>query len=159
MNQPVSPFNPSKLHLEHVQIEQAAIKSPFVLNPLPISEFASEYQFFLGLDTMQKRIKVDFKTRVSPIFASNEVPSSDSFADFYLSFIFRLENFEALIVFDAATKSISSLDDHLATALFSIAYSTARGILLTRFQGTLFQHFILPVMDTRELLAKIHSNP
>jgi hypothetical protein len=40
----------------------------------------------------------------------------------------------------------------LANAIASISYSTARGIILSRFQGTALREFILPVIDPNSLL-------
>ncbi|MNY64312.1 hypothetical protein D3C86_2014030 [compost metagenome] len=42
----------------------------------------------------------------------------------------------------------------LGNALASITYSTSRGILMTRFQGTVLSDFILPVIDPNSLLEK-----
>jgi hypothetical protein len=44
------------------------------------------------------------------------------------------------------------LDPDLGNALSAITYSTARGILLTRLQGTAFQDFILPIINPNNLL-------
>ena len=42
----------------------------------------------------------------------------------------------------------------LGNALASITYSTSRGILMTRFQGTVLSDFILPVINPNDLLEK-----
>ena len=46
------------------------------------------------------------------------------------------------------------LDPGLGNALSSITYSTARGVLLTRLQGTALQNFVLPVINPNKLLQQ-----
>jgi hypothetical protein len=46
------------------------------------------------------------------------------------------------------------LHPSLGNALASITYSTSRGILMTRFQGTALSDFILPVINPNNLLEK-----
>ena len=41
----------------------------------------------------------------------------------------------------------------LASTLAGISYSTARGILLTRFQGTAFQNVILPIISPMQMVG------
>ena len=45
-----------------------------------------------------------------------------------------------------------TIDANLGNALASISYATSRGILMTRFQGTALEDFILPVIDPNDLL-------
>lgn len=44
------------------------------------------------------------------------------------------------------------LNPGLANALSSDAYSTSRGILLTRLKGTVLQSFVLPVINLNKLI-------
>jgi len=69
--------------------------------------------------------------------------------DFGLDFHFHIENIEEFIEESEGNKKIS---DNLGTTLISIAYSTARGIVLERTQGTFLNGTILPVIDPKELL-------
>jgi hypothetical protein len=43
---------------------------------------------------------------------------------------------------------------YLSNAIASITYSTSRGILLSRFQGTVMKDFILPVIDPNSLFER-----
>ncbi|GAO27720.1 hypothetical protein JCM15548_14569 [Geofilum rubicundum JCM 15548] len=47
------------------------------------------------------------------------------------------------------------LHPDLGNALSSVTYSTSRGILLTKMQGTALQNFVLPIINPNKLL---HSN-
>jgi hypothetical protein len=48
--------------------------------------------------------------------------------------------------------SISTIDGRLAATVLGIAYSTARGIVVERTQGTFFNGAILPVINPSSLL-------
>jgi hypothetical protein len=61
-----------------------------------------------------------------------------------------VENMEELL--EADEKNKISYDAALGNAIASIVYSTSRGILMSRFQGTVFADFILPVIDPNQLL-------
>ncbi len=69
---------------------------------------------------------------------------------FHLVFIYRIENFEELVT--TGENNRLKLNSLLANALASVTYSTSRGILLTRLQGTVLQNFVLPVINPNSLL-------
>jgi hypothetical protein len=69
---------------------------------------------------------------------------------FTLIFIYRVENLEELAIEDKNKKL--NLNPGLANALSSVTYSTSRGILITRLQGTALQNFVLPIINPNNLL-------
>jgi hypothetical protein len=70
-----------------------------------------------------------------------------------LVFIYQTENLKDLAKPD--DNNLIKLDPGLANALSSVTYSTSRGILLTRLQGTALQNFVLPIINPNKLL---HTN-
>ena len=76
--------------------------------------------------------------------------------DFGLEFHFHVENLEAFIEERNGKKKVSSV---LGNTLISIAYSTARGIVIERTQGTFLNGIILPIIDPKELLKDAKDNP
>lgn len=80
---------------------------------------------------------------------SKRTDVKEATGSFHLVFIFKVENLDELI---QQTKSTIKLDPDFGNALAAITYSTSRGILLTRLQGTAFQNFILPVINPNKLL-------
>jgi hypothetical protein len=69
-----------------------------------------------------------------------------------LVFIYHVENLNDLAKPD--DKNLIELHPGLAKALSSVTYSTSRGILLTRLQGTALQNFVLPIINPNTLLHK-----
>jgi hypothetical protein len=75
---------------------------------------------------------------------------SEANGNFHLIFIYRIENLEELAIPEKNKRL--NLNPGLANALSSVTYSTARGILLTRLQGTALQNFVLPIINPNNLL-------
>jgi hypothetical protein len=69
-----------------------------------------------------------------------------------LVYIYHVENLEELV--KPAKNHLIDLNPALGNALSSITYSTSRGILLARVQGTALQNFVLPIINPNKLLNK-----
>lgn len=102
----------------------------------------------LGFNLDDKFAKAEFTVSVkTDSKGENEIESSGYF---HLIFIYRIENLEQLAV-PEKNKRIK-LNPVLANALLSVTYSTSRGILLMRLQGTELQNFVLPIINPNKLL-------
>jgi hypothetical protein len=64
---------------------------------------------------------------------------------------FKVDNLEDFIKKD---NGFFEVDDQLNNMLTGLAYSTIRGIILQKFQGTLFSDFLLPVVKQVDLTGK-----
>lgn len=68
--------------------------------------------------------------------------------------IFRIENLiDFLDKIESGDKPRYNIDGGLGSTLVSIAYSTIRGIIFTRTQGTSLGSVILPVIDPKKLMG------
>jgi hypothetical protein len=83
--------------------------------------------------------------------ASNGIEKENAKLNYSLSFLYKVENMEEL-VFESKGGELK-VDSALANALASVTYSTSRGILMTRLQGTAFQSFILPIINPNTLIS------
>ena len=137
--------NPDYIHLLSVDILKARIQSEFEA----LSEDSIEFQFDMsstnGFNVVEKLVRFELEINLVKKNAEGRIIGECSFT---ISFVFQIENFEEVveekeggIVFNGA----------MAATLGGIAFSTARGILLTRFQGTAFRDFILPVIDPKKV--------
>jgi len=66
-------------------------------------------------------------------------------AEYGIEFHFHIDNFEDFVKINK--KKELDMDAAYAGTLLGIAYSTSRGIILERIQGTFFDAIILPVLD------------
>ena len=93
-------------------------------------------------------IKADFSVEIKT--ESKGENAKEVSGIFHLVFTYRLENLEELAKSDK--NNLIELHPALSNALSSKTYSTSRGILLTRLQGTALQNFVLPVINPNKLL-------
>lgn len=136
-----------KIHLQRVTIVSAFIENPLEISAREVEGFNFNLGFTLGFNPEDQMAKAELEVNLSTAL---EDAVSQATAKFKLAFIYSLDNFDDLIHLDNTRVEVS---DELAIAIASISYSTARGILLTRFQGTLFREFILPVISPLKILS------
>ncbi len=70
-------------------------------------------------------------------------------AEYTIEFIFIVENFDEFVIDMEDHKEVEGI---LGNTIMSIAYSTARGMVLERTQGTYFNGIILPVIDPKSII-------
>lgn len=70
-------------------------------------------------------------------------------ASYSIHFAFKVENLNELVT---QKDQEANIHKGLATTIISIAFSTARGIILERTQGTFFNGSILPIIRPTELI-------
>jgi len=100
-----------------------------------------------GFNIKEKLVKADFIIELKT--DSRRTNVKEATGSFHLVFIFRVENLDELV---HQNKNTIKLNPDLGNAIAAITYSTSRGILLMKLQGTPFQHFILPVINPNKLL-------
>lgn len=137
----------SKLHLFQYEIINASIQSSMDFNVQEVKGHEFNVDLDMNFDESNKVVlaKLDFTISTK---SSDEVKEAKG--AFELVFFFHVENLEELIEIDK--EGILVVDAGLSNAIASVSYSTSRGILLTRFQGTALSGFILPIVNPNELL-------
>lgn len=140
-------IEPDKIHLLGVDILKARIESDFDALSIESTSFKFDLGFTNGFNTEEKLVRCELEIEVDKIDERNKIVAESQFT---LSFVFHIENFDAFI--QKGNNENIVFDGSMAATLGGICFSTARGILLTRFQGTVFKDFILPVIDPRKML-------
>lgn len=137
---------PEKIHLLAVNIVNAQVNSS-ITNAVGWDDITLN----MGSEIL---FNEDYLCRLSLVLDMENVDDSGAKlikANFSIDFDFQIENIMELIVVDEASKTVISGDRELGVNLIAIAYSTARGIVLTRTAGTVLNGLILPVVDTARL--------
>ena len=101
----------------------------------------------LGFNITDKLVKADFTIAITA--DSEGLEKSSVTGNFHFVFVYKVDNLDELAI--VGKNNMVDLDGALGNALSSITYSTSRGILLTRLQGTALQNFILPVINPNNL--------
>lgn len=142
---------PEKIHLMGFRILHAEMKSPFEFDMHQIASFENDVKFDMSFNLEDDMVKADFDVHIRTISEAN-TNEEEASSNFSFVYIFNVENFKDL----AKVIDDESLDIHggLSNSLASIVYSTTRGVLMTRFQGTALADFILPIIDPNKLVTK-----
>jgi hypothetical protein len=143
-------FDPEKISLIDFKMIKGQVDTPenFDINKVVGHQLDNSLQ--LGFNLNDKLAKADFTISVKT--DSKGENESEATGNFHLIFIYRIENLEELAIPEKNKRL--NLNPGLANALSSVTYSTSRGILLTRLQGTALQNFVLPIINPNTLLHK-----
>lgn len=137
-----------QLVLEQVQIEKASVFHPEYFDPNQIASFVQNVEHEMALNEGDRHYRVRLSFFIETKMKDDSTPAS---GEFVLQFFFLIKNMDEWIT--STTDSNLTVDALLASTLAGISYSTARGVLLTRFQGTAFQNVILPIVSPMQMLG------
>lgn len=132
---------PEKIEMLHFSILKGSIDCPEEHDNEKVDNFEYNVDFALGYNLEELVVKTDLEIQVTTKSHDQE----EATGTFHFAYWFQVSNLDELIQDELVSP-------HLGNALASITYSTSRGILMTRFQGTALSNFILPITDPNELL-------
>jgi hypothetical protein len=142
-------FNVEDLVINEIVISNAAIQNNTDITHLDISKYAYNvvFSFAPAISRSHKRIRVIFICDISTSTMSSE--KVDINGKFEIAYFFSVKDFDRMV---KTENDNITLNLSLAASLVNIIYSTSRGVIYTRLQGTIFQKLILPVMSTEKLV-------
>jgi hypothetical protein len=143
-------FEPEKISIREFKMVKGRVDVPEDFDAENVEGYHVDNSLQMGFNLNEKLIKADFTIEIKT--KSKSVHSKEAIGLFHLVFIYQVENLSALA--RSVNNNMIELHPELANAISSITYSTSRGILLTRLQGTAFQNFILPIINPNTLLHK-----
>ncbi|CAM4137725.1 hypothetical protein FLSI110296_15640 [Flavobacterium sinopsychrotolerans] len=143
-------LQPEKIEIVDFKIIKGQINSPFDFEKEKVAGHTFNVDFELGFNLEDKLVKADFSVHVET--KSNEDSIEEAVGNFSFVYVFYVDNIEELTTLEK--DETITIHPALGNALASITYSTSRGILMTRFQGTVLSDFILPVINPNDLLEK-----
>jgi hypothetical protein len=141
-------FEPEKISILEFKMVKGQVDIPEDFDVEKVEGHQIENSLQLGFNLDEKLIKADFEINLKT--QSKEPISKEATGNFHLVFIYQVENLQDLAKPDH--NNLIELHPGLTNAISSVTYSTSRGILLTRLQGTALQNFILPVINPNKLL-------
>jgi hypothetical protein len=114
-------------------------------------EFTFDFETYTGVSREKKLIRLQLNVSIKTL-EGNRLPINVAF--YSHEFIFHVDNFDDFIEYDEGS-NIAKISVDLGRTLASIGYSTARGIIHVRTQGTVLNGIILPVVDPIRLLQAV----
>lgn len=142
-------FDIDKVSLDEIIITNASIENQTTITSFDKKHFTRKfaYGFEAAADLEKNKLKVVFKCEMTTEKKSNGEPI-DLTGTFEISFTFTVRNLSDL----ASTEdSELKIDNDLLVSIFNLVYSTSRGVIYTRCQGTIVNDFILPILPTPKL--------
>jgi hypothetical protein len=141
-------FDPEKIAIEDFKMIKGQVDAPENFDISKVVGHELENALQLGFNLKDKLAKADFTITIKT--DSRGGNDTEAKGSFHLIFIFQIENLEELVIPEKNKRL--NLNPGLANALSSVTYSTSRGILLIRLQGTALQNFVLPIINPNKLL-------
>jgi len=142
---------PEKIHLFRIKVFQSNLETSeaFLEAPEEIEgfEFEIRHEVAHNFDESLARYRLFFAL----IAIDDEKAELGLRAEYGIEFHFKVDNFNDFLY---NKKGDVIIDANLGTTLMAIAYSTARGIVLERMQGTYFEGAILPIIDPHQVLMQ-----
>ena len=142
-------FDPNKVEIIDFKITKGRIDAPFEFDSTSIENFETTMSFHPSFDVENALVRVDMGFEITTNSTANQVEAK---AEFNFVYIFKIENLRLLI--EMNKKKIVSVNENLTLAIAAIAFSTSRGILMTRLQGTALENYILKIIAPEELLTQ-----
>lgn len=145
-------INPQEIHLIKVNVFKTNIltSEEYLEKPIKVKDFSfglsHESQYNLKASRINIRLYIELEG------TNRKGDNIDLTGEYGIEFYFHIENIEKYIKEIKEEEKQASVEKILGMTLLSIAYSTARGIILERTQGTPFNGVILPVLDISNVL-------
>lgn len=148
-------FDINLIKIDNIVIINATIDNSTGITSLDNSKYIYDltHSFELAMSSEQKKMRLIFNCKIKTIekITEKEIPVN---ANFDIAFIFYVENLHDL----TGAGSQHDNDSDLIVTISNIAYSTSRGIIFTRCQGTILKNVILPIMATNRIIKMLQSN-
>lgn len=143
---------PEKITLQSVKVLSGSINSSEAVDPDRIIGYNTHFDFAQGLNVENNAVRVIIGVRLVARDVDNN--KLDVNGEYKTEFIFKVENLKDFVIENEKQKShqIIVINSLLSGTLAGIAYSTLRGIVLSRTQGTALEGVILPVIDPVKLI-------
>lgn len=143
-------IEPEKISIKALQTIKGSIESPPNLNLAASGEPQFDFDFQYGLSPDEKIVGIILGVTIVAIWPNQS--NSQVTAAFTHELVFKVENLEDFV--DTPEDSKPVVDRLMLGTLIGIAYSTIRGIIYTRTQGTALKGVILPVVDPKKFIPE-----
>ena len=143
-------FDISLVKLDDIAVTNASIKNETKLISLEKSKYTFEFgfDFEIAVSVELKKMRLTFSCNIETLEKESK-NKIDISANFQICFYFLIPNLEELI--GKGPDFIIRQD--VGVSISNLCYSTARGIIYTRCQGTPFRFFILPILPTTDIIS------
>lgn len=146
-------FDINLVKLDDIVVTNASIKNETNTIVLEKAKYAFEcsYEIEIAVSIELKKLRLTFSCGIETLEKESKT-KVDITANFQICFYFLVPNLEELI----GKGPDFEIREDVGVTFSNLSYSTARGIIFTRCQGTPFRFFILPILPTTDIIL-MHS--
>jgi len=150
MTHPTAQIEPEKIHLNEVRLLQShfGTSDQFLTNPVIPNRTNVQIGQNSGIDLKTNAYGVKLDIILSALDEKGQEIGLN--ARYTIHFGFIVDNLADFVKVEGTNTDI---DIRLGATVIGIAYSTARGIVLERTQGSFFNGAILPVLNPANILT------
>jgi hypothetical protein len=147
----MSTIKPELIHVISMNVYKASVNTSdeYLDNPTPFENISVAYAQDSAYNIEEKGVRI----RLEAILEGHDDDDKPLGleAEYGIEFHFVVDNIEDFIDEEEDEVEIKGI---LWGTLMGIAYSTARGIIFDRTQGTFFKGVIIPVIDPKKLVEE-----
>lgn len=137
-----------KIHITNIRTVRGNIESPSDFDMEEINGHRFEFDLKTALKKESKLLGLKLQVDIIAQNEANEdLPAKGSYTH---EMVFLIENLDDFI---DTEKGVDLIDPSLGSTLVSIIYSTVRGIIYSRTQGTSLDAVVLPVVAPLKLMG------
>jgi hypothetical protein len=144
-----SKFDVNLVMLDDIVVTNATINNPENIK-LSESKYNITFEFTPGVNIPEKKIRIIFSCEIQAESPADRATLIT--AKFDLAYYFKVDNLNDLISEHNEGQEIV-IDKEVSISLSNIAYSTSRGIIFTRCQGTALGKVIIPILSTDKIVS------
>lgn len=141
-------FDPEKIIFADFKIIKGLLSTPENFDITKLKGHRVQNSLEIKFNLNEKLAKADLRVDIRTESTGNE--EEEATGSYLLSFIYVIENMEKLAL--PGKNNLLQINPLLTNSIASVTYSTARGILISKLQGTVFENFVLPVLNPNKLL-------
>ena len=156
MTEPIQ-IVPEKIHIRGIRLLGGRMNADGSIHRTsPIANFNIRYDVTSELMYGEKTFRFIFSTEIDAIGKNGKSIGID--AQYSIEYMFFVENIDRYISSKEEHSKLVIFHPILPNTLLSIVYSTSRGIILSRTQGTIMDGVVLPVIDVSKLLQAMENH-
>jgi hypothetical protein len=146
---PERKIDPEKIQIINIKTLKGNIDDGSETDPTTITGYRFKTDLAIALNLEEKIVGLKLTIHIETLDKNKH--ELDIKASYTHEFVFRVENLEDFVDPKEEDEKEENIDPLLIGTLAGIAYSTLRGIIITRTQGTPLNAVILPVIDPKKV--------
>lgn len=144
-------IDPEKIHLINIKTIKGNIDAAADIDINSIAGHEFSFELGTGLNVEDNVIGMQLVVNIQAKDSADKLlPINGSYTH---EIVFIVDNLKDFLEPDESGNNKYKIDGGLGSTIVSIAYSTIRGIIFTRTQGTSLGSVILPVINPKKLMG------